>query len=209
MNLTTIAGHSFDLDRLPERPAVLDVGCRGFDFTAGIRALRPEALIYAMDPDPAIVAPAGLCHFLCWALVGNGRTWSHYATGSTGEGNFLTSHAVHPDYTIIDVNCTNIEAVTKMLPAAHSRWDLVKLDCEGSEFSVLETWPGPIAAQISVEWHDWSGTHIPKPSGGWAAYYKSLFARLAQFGYDVVRHELSDISGRGAWGHWDSTLVLR
>lgn len=205
MNLHTIAGHTFDLDRLPASPSVLDVGCRGFDFTAGIRALRPAALIYAMDPDPNIVAPENAgCAFMHFALVGDGRRRSCYATGSTGEGNFLTNMAVHPDYTIIEVPCFDIHFITGLLPPVRKgRWDLVKLDCEGSEFQILENWPGPIATQISVEWHDYQQREKYDDY-----YYDVLFSEMKEHGYRVVQHELSDISGRGAVGHWDSLLVL-
>ncbi len=33
MNLVKLASHTVDIDLLPERPVVLDVGCRGFDVT--------------------------------------------------------------------------------------------------------------------------------------------------------------------------------
>lgn len=208
MNLTTIAGHSFDLDRLPEKPYVLDVGCRGFDFVRGIRTLRPGAHIWAMDPDPIIEKPndAALCAYLQLALVAPGSPRrQRYALGSTGEGNFLTEAITHSDYAISEVDCVDIAYVTSLLPSG-KRWDLVKLDCEGSEFGILEAWPGPIAWEISVEFHDWHGTHVPKRD--WKMYYGGLFEGLGKMGYRVVQHELSDISGRGAWGHWDSLLVL-
>ncbi len=203
MNLTTIAGHTFDLDRLPEQPAVLDVGCRGFDFTSGILALRPEAGILAMDPDPIIVDPQlPNCAFLRFALVGDDRVRSKYTSYSTGEGNFLTEALSYYDSKIIEVDCVNIRELTTFHGGP---WDLVKLDCEGSEFQILEHWPGPIATQLSIEFHDWTDKDKrDKPD-----YYELLFSLLGKFGYEVIRHELTDISGRGAWGHWDSILALR
>jgi hypothetical protein len=218
MNLHTIAGHSFDLDRLPEKPFVLDVGCRGFDFTKGIRQLRPEAYIWAMDPDPIIEKPdEALCAYLRLALVAPGQPRrQRYASGSTGEGNFLTEMQSHPDWTIGEVDCASIITISALLPAVFDetqhpgqqklgrKWDLIKLDCEGSEFSILNNWPGPIAHQISVEFHDYNCRSKYPDS-----YYEGLFARLATFGYAVVRHELSDINGRGNIGHWDTILELR
>lgn len=205
MSLLTIAGHSFDADLLPERPYVLDVGCRGFDFTQGIRGLRPGAFIYALDPDPAIVKPEHVgCVHLKLAMVHHTRGRSRYATGSTGEGNFLTEVLSHNDYTIIDVDTISTQEMTALLPpAANGRWDLVKLDAEGSEFGILENWPGPIARQLSIEFHDYDRRWKYPDS-----YYEALFARLGTFGYRVVKHELSDISGRGAIGFWDSVILL-
>jgi methyltransferase family protein len=82
-------------------------------------------------------------------------------------------------------------------------WDLIKLDCEGSEFGILENWPGPVARQISVEFHDWTGPWAERAAGD---YYERLFAGPLK-DYEVVQHELSK-QGEGI-GHWDSLLRLR
>lgn len=203
MTLHTVAQHTFDLDRLPARCTVLDVGCRGFDFTSGIRQLRPAALIYALDPDPAIRQPEyPECAFLHVALVGDPlKRRSRYASFSTGDGNFLTDLFEYYDAQMLEVNCVHITELAHFLPPAHKQWDLVKLDCEGSEFQILERWPGPIADQISVEFHDYNQKLKYNES-----YYSSLFGNLSRFGYKVVQHELS-VQGTGC-GHWDSLLVL-
>lgn len=196
--ILNIAQHSFELDRLPERPWVLDVGSRALAFTNGMRALRPGAFIFAMEPDPTIETTAG-CFLIRKALVGDDRTESRYASYSTGEGNFLTDAESYHDAEMFTVSCINIEKLMAWLSRPH--WDLVKLDCEGSEFQILENWPGPIATQISVEFHDWDRRDRYPES-----YYYRLFAQLGQMGYRVVQHELS-VQGVGC-GHWDTLLVL-
>src|SRR5690349_14204704 len=50
MNLIALASHTVDLDLLPECPMVLDVGCRDFDFTRALLALRPVTCMIALDP---------------------------------------------------------------------------------------------------------------------------------------------------------------
>ena len=203
MNLHTISGHTFDADGLPDQCTILDVGCREFAFTKGIRALRPRAVVYALDPDPAIHFPRDMpVAFMRKALVHDDRRKSKYASYSTGEGNFLTDLDQWHDAKIIEVPCINIVDLMRF-ECCPRNWDLVKLDCEGSEFKILECWPGPIARQISVEFHDYNQRQVYND-----AYYENLFAALATHGYKVVQHELSDISGRGAVGHWDSLLVL-
>lgn len=205
MNLRTIAAHTIDLDRLPYFGDMFDAGCRDFDFTHALLKERPLARVVAMDPAPDVKGPdLAHCAFLNMALVGDERGGSGFAHYSTGHGDFLTDAAQWHDAEMFRVPCINIKRLMAARGIKH--WDLVKLDVEGSEFAILQNWPGPIATQISVEFHDWHGSHIQVAD--WALYYTDLFAKLAAYGYKVVQHELTDISGKGAWGHWDSLLVL-
>lgn len=196
--MTSICGHTFDETRLPDRAVVLDVGSRNFDFTRGILAIRPNARIIALDPDPAIepIRHPGVT-FLRYALVGDpSKIRSNYASYSTGEGNMLLDGDSYYDAKILRVDCVDI--VYLMACCNVVRFDLVKLDCEGSEFGILENWPRGVADQISVEFHD--GT--PDGPNRKDDYYMRLFIKL---GYQVRQHQ---ISKQGDWtGHWDSLLT--
>ncbi len=209
MNLVKLASHTVDLDLLPERPVVLDVGCRGFDFTREVLALRRGALLFAMDPDPLIKRPPdseidiATYYFLRMALVGDGRESANYAGWSTGEGNMLCEVSPHYAERSHDVPCTNIGNLMEWQSIRH--FDLVKLDCEESEFGILENWPGPIATQISVEFHDWTGPWETKAKNS-PTYYPALWAGPLR-DYEVVQHELSKV-GEGT-GHWDTLLRLK
>jgi len=204
MNLRNLSGHTVDVDRLPERPVVLDVGARGFDFSNDILNLRPDARIIALDPDPDIERlDDPRISFMHVALVHDRlKKISRYASYSTGEGNMLLEADSYYDAKIITVDCVTIQELMQWTNVAH--WDLVKLDCEGSEFDILANWPGPIADQISVEFHDGhpeeKGPHRDK----WSTYFFDLFERKLPM--KVIQHELFK---QGAWyGHWDSLLVL-
>lgn len=201
MNLVTLASHTVDLDLLPETPNVLDVGCIHFDFTREVLKHRPGARIVAMDPNPSDVGevPQSTVH-MRKALVGKPQKYSLYAMHSTGEGNFLCADV--PWYAdACAVQCVTIEAL--MQESGIDYFDLIKLDCEGSEFGILENWPGPIATQLSVEFHDWTGPWCHHVAGD---YYERLFAGPLK-DYEVVQHELSR-QGEGI-GHWDSVFRLR
>lgn len=196
VNLQTLSGHTVDLDLLPEFCTVLDVGCRGFDFTECILSHRPLARIVALDPDPTIKLSSSQVEFFCVALVGDERPLARYASYSTGKGNMLTDLEAYYDAEMLTVNCISIRRLMKHCRVEH--WDLVKLDCEGSEFEVLENWPGPIASQISVEFHDGAD-----PTNRTDEYFGKLFAKLPD--YRIVQHEKLK---QGEWiGHWDSLLV--
>ena len=205
MNLKMLASHTVDLDLLPDDGTVLDVGCRFWDFSRWIFHSRPRARIYALDParDVQVAGDDVTAAFLPVALVGtHGRAFRQLAHFSTGEGDFLTDKKHFPGWDIqpelYEVPCLTIQEV--MEANGVTFWDLVKLDCEGSEFDILENWPGPIARQISVEFHDWD-----KPNYRSETYYEALWRRLPW--YKVVQHELSK-QGEGV-GHWDTLLVLR
>lgn len=207
MNLVKLSSHTVDLDLLPERPVVLDVGCRGFDFTREVLALRRDSHIIAMDPDPLIAMPFNLigtgASFCRAALLGDGRRTANYAGWSTGEGNLICDVSPHYAERSHQVDCIDIRTLMVWLDIFH--WDLVKLDCEESEFGILEVWPGPIATQISVEFHDWTGPWETKAKNS-PDYYPKLWAGPLR-DYEVVQHELSKV-GEGT-GHWDTLLRLK
>ena len=208
MNLVQLASHTVDLDLLPEAPRVLDAGCRDFDFTAAVLEHRPRSYVYALDPGPDLCPPPplmqrypdALIHFSNRALVGSPRFKARLFTGSTGHGDFLSELQSYYDMIPIEVHCVTLSELGG--PNPFDFWDLVKLDIEGSEFEVLERWPGPIARQISVEFHDWNQPHTCYSE----TYWRELFTHLGKFGYRVVQHELSR-QGNGV-GHWDSLIVL-
>lgn len=221
MNLQLLASHTVDLDLLPERCKVLDVGSRWFDFSRSILATRPDGYVVAVDPSPDVEDPhVWQLHFYNTAIVGDERETVRLAHFSTGEGNFITDAEKYHEATFFQSSAHNVSEVFLEVkytdgvisPYANSGlqpkgnvslgtfWDLVKLDCEGSEFGILENWPGPIATQISVEFHDWDKPHYRSEG-----YYERLWKLLPW--YKVVQHDLSK-QGTGV-GHWDTLLVLR
>lgn len=205
MNLHSLAGHTVDLKLLPANPTVLDVGCRWWDFADEILDARPDANLKCVDPardvpgtwDQMMRNHSGNIWFGPVAIVGPAQpSRQRLAHFSTGEGDFLTNLGSYYDAEMYEVDCITIIDLMRLTNVQH--FDLVKLDCEGSEFDILENWPGPIATQISVEFHDWTG-----PRKGYD--YEALWKKLPW--YKVIQHGLSQ-QGTGI-GHWDSLLVLR
>jgi FkbM family methyltransferase len=206
MNLKTLASHTLDLDLLPESPTVLDVGCRNWDFANAVLLERPKARVIALDPARDVYEAwkqnerrDGRIRYWPYALVEPGlegpQTFAHF---STGEADYVTALGAPPaaDMETYIVSCVTIQGLMQTWEIRH--WDAVKLDCEGAEAGILEFWPGPIATQISVEFHDWD-----KPLQRSEGYYEHLWKLLPW--YRAVQHELSK-QGEGV-GHWDSLLV--
>ena len=210
MNLQSLASHTIDVDLLPETPVVLDVGCRWFDFSTAMIAHRPKARIIAMDPSSDVTLDDGSLPlknhkpflFIDAALIGGDEldVWFGEGIAGDGGGNLVVSTPAYGDYRVRRIPSRNIGYImqhTCLGPIEH--FDAVKLDCEGSEFGILENWPGPIATQISVEFHDWTG---PWKQHG----CDRAINRLQAMGYKTVQHALSK-QGTGL-GHWDSLFVL-
>jgi hypothetical protein len=80
------------------------------------------------------------------------------------------------------------------------QWALVKLNCEGAEYDILKTWPGPIASQIVVSFHEHIGAHV-------GHNMDEIIAHLGQW-YRTVQH-VRDQRYCAGWNFWDSVFTLR
>ncbi len=116
----------------------------------------------------------------------------------------LTDLDAYYDAKMLTVDCVNIGQLMEDLGIGH--WDLIKFDCEGSEFGILENWPGPIADQISVEFHDGHPERDGPHRRIWEDKFSRIFPQLSAW-YSLVQHIFFK---QGEWyGHWDSLLVKK
>lgn len=147
---------------------IVDVGAHLGAFTKTITTLNPKVEVIAVEPHPALyeqlilnlqwidsfVLPIqAAMHYYQELLVLHSRVYE--GTPSTG-GSFITSgfnaqihRSGHQE--LIPVDATTLEAVL-----AHRNWDgidLLKLDCEGSEFSILKNADLSKVKIIVGEWH--------------------------------------------------------
>ncbi len=191
--------HTIDTALLSKNGWILDVGARGFDFARCCSELG--CLVLALDPDKEISNPfLPNVVYKRLALVGTECDNALYTAWGTGTGNCLSRDGKVPSYaTGYDVECSTIGQLMKS--SEIKCFEAVKLDCEGSEFDILMRWPGPVAKQISVEFHDFTGAN---PRG--EAYYTEMLAHLGQW-YKAVKHEVEH--EYNITGYWDSLFVLK
>jgi len=218
MNLQKLSDHTVDVDLLPETGWALDIGCRGFGWSRDILRLRHGMMVLAFDPDPAIefdhqaMENFGIAFARAAVTTHTGRDW--FSPG--GEAGHIRRPEERfqgmPVVECVHIGDLTSRGVTPMGTGARrspiwpwlpDRYAVVKLDCEGSEFGILENWPRRMADQISVEFHDFLNR------ARWNdQYFADLFAGPLK-DYRVVQHELTPVGPGNTMGHWDSLLVLR
>jgi len=201
-DLITISGHTIIK---PETVGmnVLNIGSRRHDFA------RPMAnmgcSVCAVEPDDDVkLPPVSGITLIRGAVVGdaNAGALMDLAKWSSGEGNHLVNVSSVPKSAVLQqTKCYSMRQIMAM--TGMDFWDIVKMDCEGSEYEILLDWPGPIAGQITVEFHDFTGSN----PGGEDTYDK-IFEHIGQW-YDIVQHEGTVRFNLPCANYWDSLFVLK
>jgi len=192
-DIQVIALHSVAVNLLTKGP-VLDAGCRGFEFAKWFSEHGHE--VYAMDPSPDICdVPKGVT-FLREALVGKGSGSSLFlAMNGDPESWCVTSCS------IVDKGIPVKSATLDDIPYTlwTETWDVIKLNVEGSEYRILESFPGPIARQVVVSFHE----HTPARQG--RAECDRIIDRLREW-YTPVQH-VWDARYCAGFNYWDTLLI--
>jgi len=191
--------HSVRTDLLSKLP-VLDAGCLGFGF--GFELAKRGHPVVFLDPAPDIEPPVNTFDLPLWAsfsrtaLVGRGYPPRMRLRMTHDRQARHLTHASYEGDPLVDT----ITLPALMASLHIEQWDVLKLDIEGAEYDVLMAIDGPIARQISVEFHE----HC-FPRGD--AAIARVVEHLGQW-YVPVRHE-KDKRHCLPENWWDSLFVLR
>lgn len=184
-----IAEHSV---KLPTNSGfVLDVGCRSFSFSKEM--VRRGYSVIALDPDPTIEDPkiSGISYERVALTAKGGK--AKFEMASDPQARRLS------DAGTVEVDCVTIQDIMRLNWISVFR--IVKLDCEGAEYEILENWPGPIAEQVTVEFHE----HVsPQPP----ERYEKILARMGNW-YNLVQHEKTERHCLKPANYWDSLWIKR
>lgn len=199
--IEVIAEHSVRTDLLTGG-YVLDAGCVGFAF--GLELARRKHPVVFIDPAPDVEPPVNAFDLPLWAsfnrvaLVGKGYP-KRMILRMTGDlqARHLTNAAKDGDPWVDCVTLDSILAASDGKP-----WDVLKLDIEGAEIDVLMGIEGPIARQITCEFH------LHCPQGGTDADIARVVDHLSRW-YVPVLHEKSVRHCLSTPNHWDSLFVLK
>ena len=198
--MITISGHT--ILALPQPgDNVLDVGSHNYGFANP--CAKAGANVYCVEPDTdAPPSPHPYITLIRKAVYPVERTRNaRLVKWSNGEGNHLDivpgdrpKGATFQETPLISLQQLSVQWDVPL-------WDIIKLDCEGAEYPILLDLPGPIAKQITVEFHDFCSAN---PGG--EKTHAAILAHIGQW-YDIVQHEKTVVN---TWSnYWDSLFVLK
>ncbi len=191
--MTIIDEHTFDETLLNANSKILDAGCRGFGFGKWI-VENIGCEVTCIDGDPQIENPNIEKINYLNRIVTHDESNEKLILFVYGNGtaNFSEEVAQRP------TDCIEYIVPTyKIKPF----WDLIKLDIEGAEYDILRRMEGPLAKQISVEFHQHTGA---KKS---PEFMLELFNHVSQW-YDIIGAVPEERHGCGM-NYWDVLLKLR
>lgn len=142
-NLLNVDNHSFRADLLT-KGLVLDAGARGFVFAKWFAERGHEVI--ALDPSPDVIDPPKFISHVPAALV-----------SSKCKDNMYLELGPDPNAWYIHGGKGMESVPVKTLTIADlkvAKWDLIKLNIEGSEYDILDEIEGPIARQIVFSFHE-------------------------------------------------------
>lgn len=181
--ISEIHEHSVRLDLLPEKANILDIGCRGFQFTDYMRSLGHK------------VTPVDIDDF---------QDKTYYRLAITGTDGRVGIHRNNDPQATRVTNGTELLSMTIETfsnSVGIEVWHLIKLDVEGSEYDIIMSLNKAPSKQLSVEFHLHTGIYGQEQM-------KEMEDKLKSLGYEFAYHELTEQHGAGH-NYWDSLFILK
>lgn len=147
--IQTIGEHTVDTSLLTGEWCI-DVGCRGFGFSKGVRDLGELVLAYDVDD---LEDPKEKDIFFIRSAVSNYDGSAVINFTRDKQATNIIGGKINGEESAV-VNCIDLNAIYKRILSA-KKIDVLKLDCEGSEYHILSD-PNfnPVPLQITVEFHE-------------------------------------------------------
>ena len=193
--MKTIGGHTFEETLLGDG-CIIDVGCRGFEFSNHFN----NKTVFCIDPDPDVFInrpqpPIGQASFdINYAISDKAGDSEYY---ENGEATCLRQLHHFQDHRIKPCKTITMEDLYKI---TGENVDILKLDCEGAEYIILGETFRPVPKQISVEFHHHCVPELHKQK------YQEIVERLSK-DYTMHNDVWEQRHGCG-FNFWD-TLFIR
>lgn len=182
MIIERVAEHSYCPELMTKGGYVLDLGCRGFQFTDYFRDKGHTVISVDIDSFDRH-------DYLRMAITGR-------------DGMVGIDRNNDPQATKVKLG-HEIQSMTleSFIKAHGIEFDLIKLDIEGSEYEVIMSLTKAPAKQISFECHCHTGAYSIDDVA-------DIIMKLESLGYTIVQHELTKNHGCGL-NFWDSLAILK
>ena len=208
--IINISEHSIETDLLTPGGWVMDFGC-GVDFNFSKKMVEMCMKVISIDPNPNIVDVPQIENLFYerMALVSD-ETIESISLDVFNDSDAASTIKTNNDIGFVSKQNTIEVAATTIskLMAKYKidRLDVLKLDIEGAEYSVLMSIDNNITKQISVEFHDFRGMNPHYPDN--EKYYDELKLKFSD--YSFVKHKIEQhpgIPGSSGENYWDSLLI--
>lgn len=195
IDISIIAEHSVNIFGLKRTSKVLDLGCRNFSFANAILHYVDE--VFCVDPDPGVSTTDERFEVLNVAICAESG-YKDYVKFGNGTGNYIRdTEVIGKGQSMQKVQCMTLEAISNLFHV--KKWELIKMDIEGSEYEVLMSLTQAPARQISVEFHQ----HTAKKKT--PEQIQKLIFHLSQW-YTIYNFNLTEAHGCGL-NYWDVLLI--
>lgn len=189
--MITIDEHTFDETLLTSNSRVLDVGCRGFNF-ANYIVDNFGCDVTAIDADPQIKCNNPKIKYINAVVTNSNQNSMKFFHFGNGTGSYSEECFQQPACCeVFEISTYKIEPF----------WDLIKLDCEGAEYNILQSMTSPLSRQLSVEFHE----HTPARKG--EDVIRNIFTHLSQW-YNILGDNRQTLHGCES-NYWDVLFILR
>lgn len=197
--LRTIAEHTVNLLLLNRDSKVLDLGCRSFAWSNAM--LEYVDKVYCVDADNTVKSFDKRLPVLNAAISDVDDKPVLFIKFGNGTGNFVDRPGrVIPAKSKIQKAETATIATVINSAFGPGTIDLIKMDIEGEEISVLLSLKEPPAKQLSIEFHLHTGTKESE--------VQKVFRHLEIIGYINAFQDYSEKHGCGL-NYWDVLFILK
>lgn len=181
--IEVIAEHSVDMSLIKPGSMILDIGCRGFEFTDHFRKLGH--CVFAVDIDNL-----------------DRKDYIQCAVGGM-DGRVGIEKSSDPQATRMregnEVNCLTLQRMVAFTGC--QLMALIKMDVEGAEYPAIMALTEAPAKQLSIEFHLHTKVYNEFAVDG-------MVGKLKGLGYKVAQHKKTEAHGCGM-NYWDSLFILK
>lgn len=204
--MITILEHTIEETIINKNGWILDLGCVNFEFSTEMKKYCNNVI--CVDPNPNIKnIPDGVFYenvaITCNPTIDEMPYYIY--NDINGYSLMNPQNDICHLQRVERVKVTTIEKLMKKYGI--SKFELIKFDIEGSEYSILENIDWKISKQYSIEFHDFRNMNPHTPNN--EIYYTNLLNKIEK-DFVVVKHNATHHPGFSygmGYNYWDSLFV--